>query len=292
MNINEFESAVENFYNKRLTFWHGTICITGSAKDQGILTPSSIDLGNAFVKPGTSVFMWKTREEALKWSVGSILSHFQFWLDELKSIKSATKPKTSYDFLFEYDSALKDINNFKCHFWWDRVKKKTITPKSSVKKFNNIIKYFEKHDTGCLLLKLEARAKYVSIGQTATLDEYTSRDPETKIVNIEKVHITRKLINQYCEVVSDEYFNERDAISDAALMNRGILSFFNTNEYDINLRFNDDVYDLRDAFYENNIGDISRYMKENNLKIKKLYPVGRIVSTIQGKKYLKDNYGI
>ena len=75
-------------------------------------------------------------------------------------------------------------------------------------------------------------------------------------------------------------------------MNRDILSFFNTNEFDINVRYNDDVNKLRCKLNFKPEIDLNKYIKDNNIKIKKLYPIERIYRTIHGKKYLRDKYGI
>lgn len=291
MNVDKFCEACESSREPTKIFYHGTALVLQKTLDDRIMTPTSIDLGNAFVKPGRSIFMWKTEREALIWAVGDLLILFNEWLDDI-SEKGRIDPKTIACQIFEPDNALIDTDKFKFHPWWDRVGNCWIISDTEKDNFNRVLDYFDKHMIGTYVLKLETRAKYVSIGQTATLREYTTRDPATRIIDFTHYRVSRELIEMSCEVVIDTYFNEDEAIGDAALMNRGILSFFNTNEFDINARYNEKIGEMRSEFNFNPTVDINEYMKNNNIKVIKMYPIERVYRTIKAKKYLKRRYGI
>ena len=291
MFINEFCNLFKNHSKPTKIFYHGTSLVLQKTINDMIMTPTSIDIGNAFIKPGRSIFMWKTEEEAFKWAVGDLLIFFDEWLNSIKENGKINTETTACN-IFVPDNALIDTEKFRIRPWWDRIKNCWIIPEREEANFKRVLAYFEKYKIGTYVLKLETHTKYVSIGQTSTLHEYTTRDPETKIIDYTHYRVRGKDIIFACEIVSDSYFEESDAIGDAALMNRGILSFFNTNEFDINARYNEELCKFRSKFnFSPNI-NVEEYMRDNDIKIIKMYPIERIYRTIRGKKYLKDKYGV
>lgn len=293
MNINDFCIACEGARDKTQIFWHSTGYVSDEELKTGILKPHSLDLGNAFNKPGLSIYMWKTYNEAVTWSVYDMLCQFQYWLSELREMNSLTTGNI-YDEIFEKDQMLKDYDNFTFEIWWDRNKRKCIIPARDSDELNNAMKYFDKHEISHIMLMLQTRSKYVSIGQTAALKEYTTRDPETKILDVVKIRIDKKLIKESCEVVPDAYFDDQYAICDASLMNRGLASFFNVNEFEFNRRFNNDnIYKLKQAALRGEVQtekDVAEYMKKNNIKILKLNPIERVRLAMRGNRYIKKKY--
>lgn len=289
MNINNFCMACESLHNESTQiFWHGTSIIFDGDLQSGFLSPRSLDLGNAFNKPGLSLFLWKTQQEAVNWSLFTLLTNFQFWL--MYRYVSDKKQDSMYDYIFEKDSMLKEYEKYVIDLFWDYNKGTIIIPNRDKYKLYNIIKYFEKHETYCYQIKVETRTRYVSIGQTSTLKEYTTRDPMTKIITLVCRAVGKDLINSVCEVVPDNFYNNRNAIGDAGLLNRGILSFFNTNDFEINRRTRcEDIRKLKTACGNGEFKtseDVIKYIKANNIKIEKIYPMERLVRAYNGRKYL------
>ena len=211
MNINDFCVACESSHEPTKIFYHGTSLLTQEIINMKKLSPTSIDLGNFFQKPGRSIFMWKTEKEALIWAIGDLLFVFNEWLDDI-SEKGGIDTSSMYCKKFTPDNILIDTDNFRFHSWWDRVRNCWIIPNKEKDNFNRAVTYFDKYNLYTYVLKLETRAKYVSIGQTATLREYTTRDPETKVVDIIPYRVTKKEIKIAYDIVPDSYFNEDYAI--------------------------------------------------------------------------------
>ena len=63
MNVNNFCEATESIRFPTVTLYHG------SGKKYEMLQPVSLDLGNAFQKPGWSVFCWDNYKAAHSWSI-------------------------------------------------------------------------------------------------------------------------------------------------------------------------------------------------------------------------------
>lgn len=292
MTIFDFESACEGLLNGTKTFWHATVGVPDYIKAGDHMKPVSIDFGNAMQKPGKSIFMWKSEAEAKTWIAGLLLTNFNEYLGEIEEHKTINF-ESCYKHIFPKDKMLLDDDLY-VESWWDRVKCKWIIPERSKNSFMKAIEYFDKHPIYGYELQIETRSKYVSIGQTATLKEYTTRDPESIIKQIKKVRANKSFFMSSCEVVPDKYYDETDAICDASLMNRGILSFLNTNEYDKNSRYSDTVGDIRSDFYSGKMenDDVNGYLKKNKIHLLKMYPVERVMRTLRGRKYLKRKYGV
>ncbi len=228
----------------------------GSDKKIEIFNPYAFDLGNTFQKFGWSTFCFKDYNYTKGFTIMRCIQHY-------------------------YDSIKTDDNKDYLHAnrcTWDFVNERPITTIEGLNfiKTNMIGTEIFIHYIDSSKLKIKG------IGNDVTHDEYTFRDKNVEPIKIEKVVFTKELLEQYIMLVTDvnKYRNYLVKISNN--YNRGFLSLFITYDYTLNRA---EIEKIIVAVNEGKIkigDDLYKYIKDNNIIIKKIPLHKRIIKSFLG----------
>ena len=268
MNLKEFDIVTESIGDGVITLYHGSEHLFKT------LEPTALDFGNAFVKPGWSLFCWKTYEEACSWAVWRAVSWYLSDLQE--SGKLAADIKTSK------------------YITWDQAKSRAKMTQSGFDfiKSTMIANPNSKYPYG-YVYTFKTKRKYVSIGNDASHKEYTTREQHIKPIRIDKIKINEENIMKHILLVSDEEFNYRNSKEDWDWMNRGLTSLFLTRDYTYNSLVNKSAANQIWEDIHNGLlkpgDDLEEYMYKKRISIAHLSPLKRLklqaVGLRKGREY-------
>ena len=239
----------------------------GSDKKIEIFKPYAFDLGNTLQNFGWSTFCFKDYNYTKGFTIMRCIQHY-------------------------YDSVLTNENKEYLHenrCTWDFVNEKPITTKEGLNfiKSNMIGTEIFIHYIDSSKLKIKG------IGNDATHDEYTFRDPNVVPYKIEKIIFSKELLEQCIMIVEDVNKYRDYLVKISNNYNRGFLSLFITYDYTLN---RDEIEKIIVAINKGTIkiGDnLYDFIKENNVIIKKIPIFKRIKKSILGminRNLLKNRY--
>ena len=235
-----FLSIKENFIQESIrlpiTLYHGSIELYSELKSTGI------DLGNAFQDPGWSLFCWTKYDSAIGWAIFCLLRK----LSE------------------KYDLIIKGCIN-------SQTANITI---SSYNKLKNILHNINNNEKTYYIYTIKPDKKYeYGLGHSSnTPNCITIRNCSIKPYKIDERILTIDDINNYCNIISDDYIPDSKNIGVDARM----LSFLMTNDYMRNMKvkkqLSNDIANGKLVVGD----DILLYMKNNNININKVSIFDRI----------------
>ena len=164
-------------------FYHGAneIYPTG-------LRPISQNMGNKWEPAKWVTYMWTKRDYAI---VFSILRKWYDLDEDPKMLDIKNK--------HQLRNPLIDLDTYKLVF----VDKQCEMCKKVLK------------GSCCYVYSFQVDPKSIGVGHSSGLDEYTSTDPNPRVLNIEEIPITAKLFDQYVKPVSlEEYKHIKETLSD------------------------------------------------------------------------------
>ena len=263
MNLKEFDIVTEGIGDGMVTLYHGSEHLFKT------LEPTALDFGNAFVKPGWSLFCWKTYEEACSWAVWRAVS---WYLTELKdSGKIAEDAKLSK------------------YITWDPGKSRAKMTQSGFDfiKSTMIANPNIKYPYG-YVYTLKSKRKYVSIGNDASHKEYTTREPHIKPEHIDKIKINEENIMKHILILPDDEYQRFNSKESWDWMNRGLTSLLLTRDFSYNGMVNMPSLnrirkDMRDGLLKPG-DDLEAYMYKKGVSIAHLSPLKRIKLQMTGLK--------
>lgn len=257
MNINDFCKATESLKPTLVTLYHG------SEKFFKILEPTGLDFGNAFVKPGWSLFCWKTYEEAYCWAVMRALHNV------LREMKRRGAPINSCT-----DFCIRDPKTNKILINGGR--------------FDELTEYMKQVSSYGYVYTFKAHINHVSIGNDSSHQEYTVRENHIKPTKIEKISLSKANIDKYCDIIDESKYNDytSNIKNNWDCMGRGLVSLLLTNDWSYNMFYNNATIkkirkDMRDGIL-NPGDDLEKYMYEKNISIAYLSPSQRVKMKVVG----------
>lgn len=255
MNINEFSVAQESLIDGKITLYHGATELYKT------LEPTALDFGNAFTKPGWSLFCWKTYEEACGWAVWKSLWRY------LRGLREAGKiaPDVKLSQYITWDPEKSRIKMTQSGFNFIKSTMSTNPIK------NNIYGY---------VYTFRSDRKYVSIGNDASHKEYTTRESHIKPDRIDKIPINEETIQKHALLLSENDYNKSNTREDWDWFNRGLTSLLLTRDFTYNSIVNSGNIDKIRKDMENGRlkpgDDLNEYMYRRNISIAHLSPIQRI----------------
>ena len=172
---------------------------------------------------------------------------------------------------------------------WDFVNEMPITTKEGLNFIkNNMIGteiFIHYIDSSKLMIK--------GIGNDVTHDEYTFRDEDVVPYKIEKVIFSKELLEQSIMVVEDVNKYRDYLVKISNNYNRGFLSLFITYDYTLNRT---EIEKIIVAINNGKIkigDDLYKYIRENNIVIKRIPLHKRIIKSFLGtinKKIFRQRY--
>lgn len=174
----------------------------GSPYKLEVLKPIGLDLGNRLQKPGWSIFMWKTREEALIWAL----------MKKCQQLKNVFKEQ--------------GVSKF--HAYWNYENDKVMMRCTDEKGFR---KYCMDNQVITYIYTVRENIFNLGIGNDKTHDEYTIRGKEVKPINTEEIIINDEVIDNYITFVDDVKMARinNDVFTGKYNMHRGLLALLIDN---------------------------------------------------------------
>ena len=263
MNLNEFDAITESIGDGMITLYHGATELYKT------LEPIALDFGNAFVKPGWSLFCWKTYEEACGWAVWKALFRYLRRLRETGKI--APDAKLSQYIAWDPDKSRIKMTQSGFDFI------KTMMSTNPVK--SDICGY---------VYTFKSRRKYVSIGNDASHKEYTTREQHIKPDRIDKIPINEETIQNHALMLSEEDYIKFNTREDWDWFNRGLTSIFLTRDFTYNGMVNmPSINFIRRAMERGTLkpgDDLEKFMYKNGISIAHISPLKRIELQTMGLK--------
>lgn len=257
MNINEFSVAQESLIDRTITLYHGT------AELYKTLEPISLDFGNAFVKPGWSLFCWKTYDEAYCWAMMRALHNV---VREMKRRGAPISSCTNF--------CIRDPKTNKILINGGR--------------FDELTEYMKQVPSYGYVYTFKAHINHVSFGNDSSHQEYTVRENHIKPTKIEKITLSKANMDKYCVILDESKYNDytSNIKNNWDYMSRGLMSFLLTNDWSYNMFYNSATIkkirkDMSDGIL-NPGDDLEKYMYEKNISIAHLSPSQRVKMKVVG----------
>lgn len=239
----------------------------GSQNRISVFNAYSLDLGNTFQKTGWSTFCFKDYEYTKKFAI----------MRTIQNLYNKRKNIDNRDFLHQN----------RCT--WDFVYERPVTTKKGYEFIlNNFVNQkIYIHTIDCKKLKK------IGIGNDITHNEFTFRDNGIKPMKIDEIILTEELLKNTLLIVKDVNSYREKLVELSKKYNRGFLSLFMTYDYTINRQEIEKI--IKSIENEKlKIGEnISHYILENNIKIKKVPFFKRLRKTISGmigRTFLRERY--
>ena len=263
MNLKEFDVITESIGDSTVTLYHGSEHLYDT------LEPTALDFGNAFVKPGWSLFCWTTYEEACSWAVWRAISWY------LGDVQNTGKISA-------------DIRTSR-YIIWDQGKSRAKMTQSG---FDFIKATMAANPNASYpygyVYTLKSKRKYVSIGNDASHKEYTTREQHIKPERIDKIKINEENIMKHVLLMSDDDFQRHNSKEDWDWMNRGLTSLLLTRDFTYNTLVNKPgVRQIREDMWSGFLkpgDDLEEYMYRKGITIAHLSPLKRIKLQAAGLK--------
>ena len=176
-----FEKPIDKLLNKKIKLYHGS---SVDIKEK-VINPISINVGaTRFSNPRWSTYFWDNEEMAIQWAIT--------W-----EVKDAVNTECLYR---NHDGKTLLVNNT------------NLSDEKFIDKILSKHPVFYIYETIVPINKLE-------MGSTAAMPEYTVSE-DIKITNKTKVVVTKKMINDYFEIISKEEGKEKIDYNDMDYMSR------------------------------------------------------------------------
>ena len=259
MNLKEFDIVTESIGDGTVTLYHG------SANLYKTLEPVALDFGNAFQKPGWSLFCFKKKDIAISWAI----------------------MRTLYQLLREMKRRNKEINQFNDFFIWNGSKCKLIINGG---RLYELVEYMEEVPMKGYVYALKPHISHISFGNDSAHPEYTVRENHIKPTEISTIQLSKSNITKYCDIIDeDQYIKFRDNIKNQwSWMSRGLLSLLITNDWSYNLMENtENVKKIRDDISAGILkpgDDLEKYMTDKGIRLMNISPLKRIKLQMTGLK--------
>lgn len=228
----------------------------GSHKYLENLNPTSSNFGNVLEDPSMGIFCWMDKTKAIYWAVFSAIRNI---------------------FL------KKEIRGF---VLYDTIRERPCIDKTHYVLLESILN----KPLDVYVYTLSVDISEVGFGHDSTHSEF-SIDHKIKPKAIEVVRVTRENIRDFLVVYSEEDFKRvKKIILPASLSTREspLISALMIHDYGYQYIANKDVLDfINDSKLLEDV-DISKFLKENGLKFKKLFPLKRLSMYIKANKYRKE----
>lgn len=271
---------------KSVKLYHGTLRLSQYEYQTKNKIHRSFDLGNAYFPPGISTFLTQTITEAYVWVLVDALFRFKEFVEIIYKDKELEYLDVFKLYGFEPDDELKeDPDSFLFESSWDPVTSKVAVSESTKTQFFKAMDYFEKHEFFGFILEIESDVRYVSFGHTATVDEFSTRDPNNIITHIGTIPVAREYAMDQIIFTPDGYVDDYRMRNQASMLNRGEESYLLEYDLEYQIMRDTDLYckvrDQRDP-----IG----YMKKHNIHFPKLSKEERNKIVNEARTYLKEKY--
>lgn len=176
-----FEKPIDKLLNKKIKLYHGS---SVDIKEK-VINPISINVGaTRFSNPRWSTYFWDNEEMAIQWAIT--------W-----EVRDAVNTECLYR---NHDGKTLLVNN------------SNLSDEKFIDKILSKRPIFYIYETIVPINKLE-------MGSTAAMPEYTVSE-DIKITNKTKVVVTKKMINDYFEIISKEEGKEKIDYNDMDYMSR------------------------------------------------------------------------
>ena len=255
MNLNEFDIVTESVGDGMITLYHGSEHLYNS------LEPTALDFGNAFVKPGWSLFCWKTYEEACSWAVWRAVSWYLIELKDCGKIEDSVK--LSRYIIWDPNRSMAKMTQS----GFDFIKSTMVANPNSKYPYGYVYTF-------------KSKRKYVSIGNDASHKEYTTREQHIKPERVDKIKINEENIMKHVLLLPDDEYQKFNTKEDWDWMNRGLISLLLTRDFTYNVLVNSpSIAKIREDMQSGELKpgmDLERYMYKRNISIAHLSPLKRL----------------
>lgn len=266
--------------------YHGTLLLSDYEYQTKNKIHRSFDLGNAYFPPGISTFLTQTITEAYDWALVDAFYRFKEFVEKIYIEKDLNYLDMFKSYRFELDDEIqKDPESFLFKSSWDPVTGKNVVSESTKTQFFKAMDYFERHEFFGFVLEIESDPRYVSFGHTATVDEFTTRDPNNIITHVGAIPVAREGVMGGIIFVPDDYVDDYWIRNQASMLNRGETSYLLEYELEYQVMENFDLYlNVRDK------RDPIGYMKKHDIHFPKLSREKRDEMVNEARAYLKEKY--
>lgn len=170
-------SFLDESYKMQFIFYHG------SQEKYPELLPVSPNMGNKWEPPKWVTYMWKEKENAIKWGMQRAIAKKRRELGLMgKEGNTITWGEGPYTCLGALASE-----------------------KDTIKKIAIGLPFY--------VYTIQIKPDTLGVGHATGLDEYTSTDPKPKVLKLEKMKITEKLIDEQMKFLTPEEFKKYTEVS-------------------------------------------------------------------------------
>ena len=252
--IDKYNITNESYITEssNITLYHGSVELYSTLKSTGI------DLGNAFQKPGWSLFTWTKYDSAVGWAIFCVLKRLNR----------------------EYDIQIEGCLN----------SQNTVIPISSYNKLVNIIDDIDPKLKTYYVYTIKPDNSYeFGLGHSSnTPNCITIRNCNIKPYRTEKRILTLDDVNRYCKIVSDDYIPTGREYG----KNGRLLSFLMKYDFMYNGKVKKQLSKDVDAGLLNVGDDIVAYINNNNIQVNKVTLLDRVKSIIANESYITESSNI
>lgn len=239
----------------------------GSQKEIQIFNAYSFDLGNSFQKAGWGTFCFKDYEYTKKFAVMRVIQNLYNEKKETENREFLHENRCTWDFIYEQ-------------------------PITTQKGYKYIINNFLGQKIYLHTIDRK-QLKMFGIGNDITHHEFTFRDSGIKPTKIDEITLTEELLKNMMLIVKDVNEYREKLVELSQKYNRGFLSLFITFDYTINRK---EIEKIIIAIENGKLKvgeDITKYILDNDIKIKKISFLKRLKTAILGligRTFLKNKY--